>query len=89
MVGVASIAVPTSNTMILMANISMILFSISGASMEAIAVGILATAISQEVIIAAAHKNMTTLVVFAAATSTSPILAIFNSPYTYKPMNSA
>ena len=77
--GVASIAVPTSSTSRLIANISMILLFISGASMSASCAGMLATAISHEEIMAVAARNMTTLVTLAAETSTSVIRENFNS----------
>ncbi|MNI60443.1 hypothetical protein D3C73_1156590 [compost metagenome] len=71
MVGVMSMAVPTTMTSTMMAAISRILLSMNGCSISTMLAGSSATVISQALTMAAAIRNMTIALVFAAPTNTA------------------
>ncbi len=70
MVGVMSMAVPTTITSTMMASISRILLSITGWSSAMTLEGRSATVMSQALTMAAAMRNITTALVLAAPTKT-------------------
>src|SRR4051812_49240966 len=82
MVGVMSIAVPTTITSTMMATISSVLLSITGRRSSTTLLGMSATVMSQAETIAAATRNMITAVVLAAATNTPYSCENFSSRYT-------
>ncbi len=71
MVGVMSIAVPTTTTRNMIANMRMILLPMNGCSSSTILPGRSATVISHADTSAAATRNITTAVVLAALTNTA------------------